>query len=148
MAWDVATGRPLLGLPGQAFATGLAFSGDGRRLDGSSIHKFNEPFVGLWSWECGLGITTLRGLACPVARVTFLDRDRDPTEPPDPRYPDGIDLDMSDGARRACLVKLPHPAPRCGLWAVECTSCGFTAIVTCAGRRDDPKTLKMKCNLY
>ena len=81
----------------------------------------------------------------PRAKVTFIDRGRFATEKPNPAYPDGVDLDISEGAMRACLIKLPYPAPRCGYWAVECMGCGLNALVTCAGRPDDPRSLKMAC---
>lgn len=81
----------------------------------------------------------------PAVKVTFLDKGREPTEKPDPRHPDGVDVDASDGAMRACVIALPYPAPRCGLWAVECAACGLTVLVSCAGRRDDPRSLKIAC---
>lgn len=78
-------------------------------------------------------------------RVTFLDSGRNPVCPPNPDYPDGIDVDISGGAQRTCVVKLPYPAPRCGAMFIECDRCGTTAYVTVAGRVDDPRTVKLAC---
>lgn len=57
-------------------------------------------------------------------KVTFLDHSREPRCPPNPRYPDGIDVDISGGCSITCTVSLPYPAPRCGVMVVECEKCG------------------------
>jgi hypothetical protein len=46
---------------------------------------------------------------------------------------------------RTCSVALPHPAKRCGYYLVKCVACGQNALVTTAGRPDDPKSLKLAC---
>lgn len=76
-------------------------------------------------------------------KIHWVDRGREPTEKPDPKYPDGIDLDT--GQRPACLVELPHPTPRCGLYVVECEKCGTTIMLTTAGRADDPRSVMVPC---
>jgi hypothetical protein len=75
--------------------------------------------------------------------IRFLDRGREPQCPPNPKYPNGIDIDMLE--RPACLVKLPYPAKRCGVWIIECSKCGRRDAVTTAGRRDDPRSYMMPC---
>lgn len=77
--------------------------------------------------------------------VKWIDRFREPTQPPNPKYPNGIDVDMARDARQACLADLPYPAKRCGYFSVLCETCGYTAIITTAGRIDDPRTVKLPC---
>lgn len=64
---------------------------------------------------------------------------------PDPEYPDGMDLDLSRGARKVCKVKLAYPARRCGHWSVNCKSCGVMVMVTASGRADDPRSVTIGC---
>jgi hypothetical protein len=64
--------------------------------------------------------------------------------PANPNYPDGIDADCTMGAT-GCVAQLPHPAPHLGVWIVRCKVCGFSAGITAAGRRDDPRSLKVPC---
>jgi hypothetical protein len=77
-------------------------------------------------------------------KVKWIDRGLEPKNKPDPAYPDGIDLDCSDGAD-SCLVKLPYPARRIGYYLILCERCGLSGMVTTAGRPDDPRSVKMKC---
>lgn len=79
--------------------------------------------------------------------VTFLSHNRKPQVAPDPAHPNGIDLDLTDGAKSACLADLPYPAECCGVLIVRCDQCGYSAAITTAGRVDDPKTVKLPCNL-
>jgi len=39
--------------------------------------------------------------------VYWIDREREPQNPADPRYPNGIDIDLTLGRRPACMVELP-----------------------------------------
>jgi hypothetical protein len=78
--------------------------------------------------------------------ITWVDDHREPKNPPDPLYPHGIDLDMSDG-QEACAIQLPYPARRCGWFHVKCLLCGTDAIITTAGRPDDPRSVKLRCKL-
>jgi hypothetical protein len=65
--------------------------------------------------------------------------------PPDPEHPYGIALDVSRGARAACDLDLPYPAPGVGTWIVVCDVCGFSAAITAAGRADDPTKVRFPC---
>ena len=79
-------------------------------------------------------------------KVTWVDGAREPKNPPDPAYPNGIDIDMSRGKTPACERKLePYPTPRCGLFAVACDRCGQRVVITTAGRPDDPRSVKLAC---
>ena len=80
-------------------------------------------------------------------QIDWIDKRRDPKCPPNPAYPDGIDIDCSDGAKVTCSAPLVHPTPRCGAYAVRCRVCGVTSVVTTAGRPDDPRSLKMACRI-
>ena len=77
--------------------------------------------------------------------VKWVDLGREPKCPPDPDYPSGIDIDMSEGAVNCCQTDLQYPAPRCGYHVVECNMCGSKAAITTAGRPDDPRSLKLPC---
>lgn len=67
--------------------------------------------------------------------------------PPDPRYPNGVAADVTDGQIVSCFVKLPYPAPECGHFLVLCEKCGFSAAITAAGRPDDPVSIRIPCKL-
>jgi len=77
--------------------------------------------------------------------VTFIDAGREATQRPDPRYPNGVDLDATKGEERTCTRNLPYPSPRCGMLKIVCLTCGYVAAVTVAGRADDPRTVKLPC---
>lgn len=77
--------------------------------------------------------------------VEWVDRQREPKRPPNPDFPNGIDVDMSIGSPHNCTVQLPYPAQRCGIYRIKCAVCGVTAACTTAGRNDDPKSLKLRC---
>lgn len=79
--------------------------------------------------------------------VTWIDRKRDPINPPNPAYPNGVDLDISKGAARTCKTDLPYPAKRCGLYVIACEVCGLSVGVTTAGRPDDPRSVVVPCKL-
>jgi len=79
--------------------------------------------------------------------VTFFPSGRGKAQcPPDPNYPEGIPLDVSQG-RPSCLVTLPYPAPECGLWIVTCRKCLTSVAITAAGRPDDPTSVRIPCRL-
>jgi len=77
--------------------------------------------------------------------VTWIDREREARCPPNPDFPAGKDLDVSEGAPQACKVDLPYPAKRCGIYMIECAFCGLRVGVTTAGRPDDPRSVTMPC---
>ena len=78
--------------------------------------------------------------------VTWFDRGVEPTQPPDPAYPHGIDLDIRARPNRpGCKVALPYPAARCGYYRLTCAVCGQHIMVTTAGRPDDPRSVTMDC---
>lgn len=78
-------------------------------------------------------------------KVLWHDSGREPRSPPNLHYPEGIDIDMSGGATVTCWTALPYPAKRCGQYFVKCTECGLTALVSTAGRVDDPRSVKLRC---
>ena len=77
--------------------------------------------------------------------VKWIDSGREPKNEPNPAFPNGVDVDLAGEAKVACLVDLPYPARRCGYYFVACDKCGYTAMITTAGRPDDPKTAKLPC---
>ena len=66
--------------------------------------------------------------------------------PPDPAYPHGIRL-TPPGSGPSCYVELPYPAPECGMFLVVCKTCDATALITAAGRPDDPTGVDMHCRM-
>lgn len=88
-------------------------------------------------------------MAIDALKVEWVDAGREPTQQPDPAYPDGIDIDATtQGQKRTCRTDLPYPARRCGHYLITCRVCGMTAMVTTAGRRDDPRSIKVPCKVY
>lgn len=77
-------------------------------------------------------------------KIEWVDGHREPQCSPDLRYPEGVHIDVTKGAP-GCICNLPYPAKRCGHFYVECTTCGTNAIITTAGRFDDPRTAKLPC---
>jgi hypothetical protein len=79
--------------------------------------------------------------------ISWIDRHREPQCAPDPAYPNGVDADCSGGAEPSCFAPLTsfYPTPRCGYLYVECRVCGTNAIITTAGRPDDPRSVKLAC---
>lgn len=75
--------------------------------------------------------------------VRWVDRFREPTQPPNPRFPHGVDI--NGGQTPACFCALPYPAKRCGYYVVECAECGVTVACTTAGRPDDPRSIMIPC---
>lgn len=83
----------------------------------------------------------------PHHTVVFDDHRRDPKCKPDPRWPEGKDVDASGGSAITCTVAIPYPAPRCGLMVVTCSRCHLEVALTVAGRVDDPRSVRLACNL-
>lgn len=80
-------------------------------------------------------------------KVTWFDHEREPQCPPDPAYPAGRDIVLGKPAAPACMVELPYPAKRCGVYLVVCDKCGLSAGITTAGRPDDPRSVVLPCKL-
>lgn len=78
-------------------------------------------------------------------QIEWTDRGREPTGTPDPLYPKGVDLDCSAGRTPSCKVDLPYPAKRIGFYYVQCTLCKTNALITTAGKVDDPRSLTLPC---
>jgi hypothetical protein len=79
--------------------------------------------------------------------VTWIDRMRKPQCEPNPAYPHGIDLDVTDGRVPNCKATLPYPAKRIGYYVVKCRVCDFRAVCTTAGRVDDPRSITVPCKI-
>jgi hypothetical protein len=78
--------------------------------------------------------------------VAFIDKGHKAVEKPDPKYPDGTPVNLAPNAVvKTCCRNLPYPAPRCGFYVVTCRTCGFDAIISVAGRPDDPRTITLPC---
>jgi hypothetical protein len=79
-------------------------------------------------------------------RVVWFDHQREPQCAPDPKYPNGIDVDLRRNTKLpGCLVELPYPAARCGVYLVVCEKCDYSAAITTAGRPDDPRQVILPC---
>lgn len=78
-------------------------------------------------------------------KYRWIDRGFEATSPPNPDFPEGVDLDTSRGANRSCRIELPYPAKRCGMYVVDCQTCRAQVAITTAGRADDPKSVKLAC---
>lgn len=82
----------------------------------------------------------------PTFTISWGWRSRLPARnPPNPDYPYGMALDVSKGAADTCSVDLPYPAQGVGTHVVRCDLCGFVAVITAAGRADDPTKIKLPC---
>jgi hypothetical protein len=77
--------------------------------------------------------------------VHFNDSGREPTCKPNPKYPDGMHISLAEPGVKSCTSNLPWPAPRCGTYSIVCRTCHFTALITVAGRADDPKIVTLPC---
>lgn len=79
--------------------------------------------------------------------VKWFDHGREPQCPPNPAYPNGIDLDTTLPGDAVCTAALPYPAKRCGYYLVTCRVCRSNVMVTTAGRPDDPRWVRLACQL-
>lgn len=78
-------------------------------------------------------------------RAKWIDGGKEPSVAPNPSYPDGVDIDMSQNAAATCATDLEYPAMRIGHHLVTCKKCGLRVAVTTAGRSDDPRSVKVAC---
>lgn len=79
-------------------------------------------------------------------KLQFLTKGQKATQQPDPRYPTGMEVDMSYGRTPTCQIKPPYPAVSVGTFHATCDRCGLTIAFTVAGRVDDPKLVTVACN--
>lgn len=78
--------------------------------------------------------------------ILWSDSGREPKCAPHPDFPNGIEVDLRPASSRpGCTTDLPYPAKRIGNYLVTCTKCGADAIVTTAGRADDPCKVTLPC---
>jgi hypothetical protein len=77
--------------------------------------------------------------------VKFNDSGRKAQHPADPRFPRGVDASCAQAGQKSCTYNLPYPAPQVGTYSVVCRTCKFTALITVAGRTDDPRTVTLPC---
>lgn len=84
----------------------------------------------------------------PHLSFIWVDRHRDPKCAPDPRYPNGKDVDLAGFDIPTCKVDLPCPAPRIGLYVITCHKCGMSVAATTAGRPDDPRSVRFPCKRH
>lgn len=78
--------------------------------------------------------------------IKFLSHGRKAECPPDPKYPNGMVVDVARGKKQSCAVDLPYPAECIGAWIMKCKTCGRSVAITAAGRPDDPKAVVVDCN--
>lgn len=77
--------------------------------------------------------------------ITAANRSGPPQCPPNPAYPNGVDVGCAPVGVPSCKAALPYPAPERLVWIVRCKRCGLRAAVTAAGRADDPRSVTMEC---
>lgn len=65
--------------------------------------------------------------------------------PPDKRFPLGVDLDLAGGAVECCVTTLPYPASGIGFHLIRCLACELKVAASAAGRPDDPRTVRVAC---
>ena len=78
-------------------------------------------------------------------QVRWIDHNRKAVQPSNPDYPNGKDIDSCGPNEKGCNIPLTYPAPRCGLFVIRCLKCGLRAACSTAGRRDDPRSIKLRC---
>lgn len=78
-------------------------------------------------------------------KISWRDGGREPTEKPDPQFPNGRIIVMAKSGESSCAVNVPYPALRCGSYLIVCTVCGVSVGCTTAGRPDDPRRLIIPC---
>lgn len=78
--------------------------------------------------------------------ISWVPRSLDgPKEPSNPNFPEGIVMDLSNGAADICTVDLPYPAPGVGCHVMICRICHTRVMASAANRPDDPKRLTIAC---
>lgn len=97
--------------------------------------------------------------------IEWMDRGSPPRVEPNPAYPDGCYLDLTETALRigetklahpsmasnekSCVVALPYPSghENVGTWIVKCRRCGMSVGVTAASRVDDARSVRLPCKV-
>jgi len=79
--------------------------------------------------------------------IGWLDRGHPPENAPNPAYPKGCDLDLSEGQVPTCIAALPYPSGHAnvGTWMVHCLKCGLTIGLTAASRPNDARLVNLAC---
>jgi hypothetical protein len=80
-----------------------------------------------------------------LLELEWVDGESLPSRRPDPLYPEGVDIEERAGTSPTCFTALPYPAPRCGVWVINCPQCGKTVVITAAGRADDARSARIAC---
>lgn len=80
----------------------------------------------------------------PEFKIDWHDAGLEPQSPPNPEYPNGIDV-APFGPDESCRAELPYPAKRIGLYYIKCLKCGANMVATTAGRPDDPRSVTVRC---
>jgi hypothetical protein len=78
-------------------------------------------------------------------RVTWKGTGQQPTQPPNPEFPNGCEVHLAAPDQPTCAASLPYPAPCIGGHLIECSRCGARVAVSAAGRPDDPHTVHIRC---
>jgi hypothetical protein len=84
-------------------------------------------------WRFAYGKMSLGNATEGKWAIEWRDSGREPQCAPDPKFPDGMDSDTSEG-RLSCWGEVPYPAKRCGAYIVRCLRCGCSVAFTTAGR--------------
>lgn len=87
-----------------------------------------------------------RGTEPATLKATFHGTGRRPKCAPNPAYPGGMVTNLA-ADHPGCWADLTYPAPSVGKWLIECPRCGYTALVTAASRPDDPKAVRVPCQM-
>lgn len=98
-----------------------------------------------WLVERGYSTNRLSRLPEEQFVIQWHDLETKSENPANPTYPNGIAIDAANGAILTCVVRFEYPAKGCGQYMVGCRICGATAIVTTAGRADDPTSIRLPC---
>lgn len=86
-------------------------------------------------------------MAALAHKVEWIDGGREPQCEPDPRWPNGMVIDISIPDWPSCRIELPYPSPRCGTLMIDCEVCRVRISLTTAGRADDPREITIPCRL-
>jgi hypothetical protein len=80
-----------------------------------------------------------------MLKATWIDGQREPQSAPDPRYPNGVEINAAKPDEKSCFTQLSYPAKRRGWYLIECDQCATRTLITTAGRPDDPKSVRIPC---